>query len=319
MSNSSALVRVENIKKYFKIRKNETLKAVDGLNFNIDQGETFGIVGESGCGKSTLGNCLVRLYRPTAGNIFFADREITVLNKRDAFAFTGQVQMIFQNPYSSLNPRMTIGDLIGEGLDLHQDYSRAERVERIDYLLHLVGLDREHSNRFPHEFSGGQRQRIGIARALSVEPDFIVCDEPVSALDVSIQSQVLNLIKKLQAEMGLTYLFISHNLSVVKYIADRIGVMYLGNIVEEAEAEKLYQQPLHPYSRALLSSIPLPDPRKERQRKRLVLEGDVPSPINYPACCKFLARCSKAEKVCGEKFPELKEVTAGHYVACHLI
>jgi len=312
------LVKVKNLKKYFEISKNEILKAVDDISFDIYEGETLGLVGESGCGKSTTGRCLVRLHEPTDGEILFQDKKIDILSRSEALSFAQKVQMIFQNPYSSLNPRMTVGDIIGEGIKLHESFNDKERTERIYELLNMVGLNKDHANRFPHEFSGGQRQRIGIARSLSVNPKFIVCDEPISALDVSIQAQVINLLKKFQRNMNLTYLFIAHDLSVVKYVSDRVAVMYLGSIVEQAKSEDIYKNPLHPYTKALLSSIPIADPKIEKERKRVVLEGDVPSPINPPDCCKFVERCKYAKPICREKRPINQMIEKDHFVACHL-
>lgn len=315
---AKALVKVKNLKKYFEISKNEILKAVDDVSFDIYEGETLGLVGESGCGKSTTGRCLVRLHEPTDGEILFEDKKIDILSRSEALSFARKVQMIFQNPYSSLNPRMTVSDIIGEGIKLHESFNDKEITERIYELLNMVGLNKDHANRFPHEFSGGQRQRIGIARSLSVNPKFIICDEPISALDVSIQAQVINLLKKFQRNMNLTYLFIAHDLSVVKYVSDRVAVMYLGSIVEQAKSEDIYKNPLHPYTKALLSSIPIADPKIEKERKRVVLEGDVPSPINPPDCCKFVERCKYAKPICREKKPIRKSINQDHFVACHL-
>jgi len=313
------LIEVKDLKKHFKVGRNQILKAVDGISFNIKEGETLGLVGESGCGKSTTGRTLIRLYEATDGDVIFDGMNIHKLNRKEMKNFAKQVQMIFQDPYASLNPRMTVGDIIGEGMDIHNIRKGKERTAKIYELLETVGLNREHASRFPHEFSGGQRQRIGIARALSIEPKFIVCDEPISALDVSIQAQVVNLLEDLQEKMGLTYLFIAHDLSMVKHISDRIAVMYLGAIMELTTSEHLYDEPLHPYTQALLSAIPIPDPDIERSRSRIILEGDVPSPINPPEGCKFQKRCKYAKDICREKAPELREVKPDHFVACHLV
>ncbi len=317
MSNDDTLVEVRNLKKFFKIGEN-TLKAVNDVSFTIKRGETLGIVGESGCGKSTAGRTMLRLYDPTDGQVFFEGKDLSKLSPSEMKAMRRNIQMIFQDPYASLNPRMTVGDIIGEALDIHGLASGSKRKERIQELLSLVSLNPEHMNRFPHEFSGGQRQRIGIARALAVEPKFIVCDEPISALDVSVQAQVVNLLEQLQEKMGLTYMFIAHDLSMVKYISDRVGVMYLGKMVELADSEKLYEKPLHPYTQALLSAIPIPDPEIERTRERIVLQGDVPSPMNPPSGCHFRTRCPKAMPECAAKEPDWKEIESGHFVACHL-
>ncbi|MGI5998204.1 MAG: ABC transporter ATP-binding protein [Lutispora sp.] len=312
------LIDVKNLKKYFNVGKNQVLKAVDNVTFSINQGETIGVVGESGCGKTTVGRTLIRLYRPTEGEIYYNGKNINDLNKTEAKKYAKTAQMIFQDPYASLNPRMTVGDIIGEGIDIHGLYRNGDRQSRIYELLEKVGLNREHANRFPHEFSGGQRQRVGIARALAIEPEFIVCDEPISALDVSIQAQIVNLLMKLQKDMNLTYMFIAHDLSMIKHISDRIAVMYLGTIVELTNSNELYSNPIHPYTKALLSAIPIPDPKVEKSRSRILLEGDVPSPINPAPGCKFRKRCKYAMDVCEIKVPELKEVSVSHYVACHL-
>jgi oligopeptide transport system ATP-binding protein len=312
------LVEIKNLKKYFNVGRGAVLKAVDNVNLQIREGETVGLVGESGCGKTTLGRTIVRLYEPTAGEVLFEGKNVHKLTGQQLKEFNRKAQMIFQDPYASLNPRMTVRDIIGEGIDIHGLYKNKERTERIYELLSLVGLNKEHANRFPHEFSGGQRQRIGIARALAVEPKFIVCDEPISALDVSIQAQVINLLMELQQKLKLTYLFIAHDLSMVKYVSDRIAVMYLGVIVELATSEDLHKKPLHPYTQALLSAIPIPDPETERKKKRILLEGDVPSPINPPKGCRFVTRCRYAKPICTEQQPELKEVEKNHFVACHL-
>ncbi len=310
------LVKVENLCKYFRISRHETLKAVDNISFEIRRGETVGLVGESGCGKSTVGRCLIQLYKPTAGHIFYAGKEHKADNRKEYLEFCRKVQMIFQNPYSSLNPRMTVGEIVGAGLKIHEKLSDKEREERVKVLLEKVGLNSEHMSRFPHEFSGGQRQRIGIARALSVNPEFIICDEPISALDVSIQAQVINMLKEFQKTENLTYLFIAHDLSVVKYISDRIIVMYLGKIVETAHADELYKNPLHPYTQSLLSAIPEADPRETRQKKRIELKGEIPSPINPKACCRFAERCQFATEKCFCEEPVLQEISSGHKAAC---
>lgn len=311
------LIKVRNLKKYFEVEKGVYLKAVDDVSFDIYKGETLGLVGESGCGKSTTGRTLLNIYPATEGSVEFKGQNISKLKGKAAKDFTKSAQMIFQDPYASLNPRMLVSNIIGEGLDIHNLLKGQERTNRIHELLELVGLNKEHANRFPHEFSGGQRQRIGIARALAVNPEFIVCDEPISALDVSIQAQVVNLLEELQEKMGLTYLFIAHDLSMVRYISDRVAVMYLGSIVELADSDELYENPLHPYTKALLSAIPIPDPEIQRKRERIVLQGDVPSPINPPKGCKFVDRCPMATEQCRNQRPALKEVKPGHYVACH--
>ena len=317
MENRKKLIEVKNLSKFFQVGKGLTLKAVDNLSFYIREGETLGLVGESGCGKSTTGRTIIRLYEPTAGDIIFDGQNIAKISKAEHKEFTKKAQMIFQDPYASLNPRMTVGDIIGEGIDIHNLMNGDKRQARIYELLELVGLNREHASRFPHEFSGGQRQRIGIARALSIEPKFIVCDEPISALDVSIQAQVVNLLIKLQRELGLTYLFIAHDLSMVKHISDRVAVMYLGTMVELASSEELYMKPTHPYTQALLSAIPIPDPEIEKKRQRVLLEGDVPSPINPPPGCRFKGRCRYVRDICHTEMPVLKEVSPEHFVACH--
>ncbi len=317
MMENKKLIEVKDLKKYFYVGGNAVLKAVDGLNFFIREGETLGLVGESGCGKSTAGRTIIRLYEATGGEVIFDGINVHKLDRKQAKDFTKKAQMIFQDPYASLDPRMTVGDIIGEGIDIHNLYTGKERMERIYELLHTVGLNREHANRFPHEFSGGQRQRIGIARALAVEPKFIVCDEPISALDVSIQAQVVNLLINLQQDKKLTYLFIAHDLSMVKHISDRVGVMYLGTMVELASSTELYKRPIHPYTQALMSAIPIADPDVEKSRKRILLEGDVPSPINPPPGCRFKARCRYATDRCSQEIPEFREIDKEHYVACH--
>ncbi|HWR61959.1 MAG TPA: oligopeptide/dipeptide ABC transporter ATP-binding protein [Clostridia bacterium] len=315
---SKSLLEVRNLKKYFNMGKNSVLKAVDGVSFEIKEGETLGLVGESGCGKSTTGRTIVRLYDITGGEVIFGGRDINKLDKKELKEFSRKAQMIFQDPYASLNPKMTVGDIVGEGIDIHGLYTGKTRLERIHQLLEMVGLSSEHANRFPHEFSGGQRQRVGIARALSIEPKFLVCDEPISALDVSIQAQVVNLLTDLQQQLKLTYLFIAHDLSMVKHISDRVAVMYLGTIAEIAESDMLYEKPVHPYTQALLSAIPVPDPDVEKGRQRMLLEGDVPSPINPKPGCRFRERCRYSKSICSEESPLLKEVERGHFAACHL-
>lgn len=309
------LVEVMEVSKYFKVSEG-TLKAVNHVTLDIMKGETLGLVGESGCGKSTFGKVLMGIYRPTTGKIIYHGKKDMEISKKNLFTYSKMAQIIFQDPYSSLDPRMTVGSIVEEGMIIHNMYDKKKRQERVYELLELVGLNKEHANRFPHEFSGGQRQRIGIARALSIEPEFIVCDEPISALDVSIQSQIINLLHDLQTKLDLTYLFIAHDLNIVKYISDRIAVMYLGNIVELATSEELYSNTLHPYSQALLSAVPIPDPDKEAQKKRQILIGDVPSPINVPKGCPFAGRCPYVTEICKQEKPEL-EMKQGHLVACH--
>lgn len=313
------LVRAEGICKYFRVAGGRTLHAVEDVDLVIRRGETLGLVGESGCGKSTLGRTLMGIYTPTKGKLIYDGKELDLRKKKDRFDFTKKAQIVFQDPYASLDPRMTVGSIIEEGMIIHNMYTPKERHERMLQLLDIVGLNREHANRFPHEFSGGQRQRIGIARALAVEPEFVVCDEPISALDVSIQAQVINLLRYLQQRMGLTYLFIAHDLNIVKYISDRIAVMYLGSVMELAPSHTLYANTLHPYSKALLSAVPIPDPEKELEKKRQILEGDVPSPINKPKGCPFSSRCPQACAKCNESVPQLREVEPEHFVACHLV
>jgi oligopeptide transport system ATP-binding protein len=326
MSNNNTLLDVQNLKMYFPItqglivqRHVGDIKAVDGITFSIKHGETLGLVGESGCGKSTTGRAILQLYRPTDGDVFFKGDNLTQMKGEALRRMRRQMQMIFQDPYASLNPRMTVGNIISEPLEVHSIYSsRAERRERVQELLRVVGLNPYFVNRYPHEFSGGQRQRIGVARALAVNPEFIVCDEPISALDVSIQAQIINLLEDLQAEFGLTYLFIAHDLSVVRHISDRIAVMYLGKLAELAERDELYQNPLHPYTQALLSAVPIPDPVIEEKRQRIILEGDVPSPANPPKGCNFSTRCPRVMDVCHEVDPEFKDLGGSHWTACHL-
>ena len=316
------LVEVKHLKEYFNINmglfKTKPLKAVDDVSFTIHKGETLGLVGESGCGKTTVGRTLLHLYKPTDGEIWYDGKQIKTPD--DIKEFRKKATMVFQDPYSSLNPRMTVSDIIGEPLDVHHlCQTKKEREERILELMGHVGLNSEHASRYAHEFSGGQRQRIGIARALAVNPEFIVCDEPVSALDVSIQAQVINMFDELQDKLGLTYLFIAHDLLVVRHISDRIAVMYLGKMVELADADEIYNRPLHPYSKSLLSSVPVPDPKIARANKRIVLSGDIPSPLNAPSGCPFRTRCAYATEKCAEVMPEFKEVSKGHFVACHHI
>lgn len=318
MANKNVLMKIKDIKKHFNVGHGNILKAVDGVSLDVYKGETLGLVGESGCGKSTLGRTVIRMYDATSGEVIFNGKNVHTMNQKDLLHFNKDAQMIFQDPYASLNPRMTVGNIVGEGIDIHGIYKGAERQNRIYELLELVGLNREHANRFPHEFSGGQRQRIGIARALAIEPEFIVCDEPISALDVSIQAQIVNLLRRLQKKLGLTYLFIAHDLNMVKYISDRVAVMYLGTVAELAESEKIYNSPMHPYTQALLSAIPIPDPDIEKSRQRIILQGDVPSPINSPKGCTFCTRCPKAMEICKSDRPQLKEIAPGHKVACHL-
>jgi oligopeptide transport system ATP-binding protein len=315
---SEPLIEVNQLRKEFYLGKGKTLKAVNDISFSIRKGETLGLVGESGCGKSTVGRTLLRLYEPSSGQFLFEGKDVYRSSGAKMKALRRDMQMIFQDPYASLNPRITVMDSIGEALDIHKLMkSRAERKARIGELLELVGLRADHANRYPHEFSGGQRQRIGIARALAVKPKFIVCDEPISALDVSIQAQVVNLLKELQRGMGLTYLFIAHDLSVVKYISDRVAVMYLGKLVELAKSELLYANPLHPYTCALLSAVPIPDPEIEPLKERVIIKGDLPSAINPPSGCPFRTRCPSAQDVCSVEMPPLVEHRPGHFAACH--
>ena len=318
MKSSEVLFDIQHLKKSFKVERG-TLKAVDDVSLQIRKGETFGLVGESGCGKSTLGRLLVRLYKTTDGNILYKGKSIADFNRKDSKTFTKQVQMIFQQPYASLNPRMTIGEIIKEGMKIHHLGSPQDMDDRMRELLEMVGLNADHAKRFPYEFSGGQRQRTGIARALAVNPEFVICDEPISALDVSIQAQIINLLKRLQTELNLTYLFIAHDLSMVRYISDRVGVMYLGSLVEVAAAEELYLSPLHPYTQALISAVPKPDPVEENERSRIVLEGDVPSPINFQQGCKFAGRCKYVTDRCREETPVLRELSNDHMIACHQV
>ena len=316
------LIEVKHLKEYFDINmgmfRTKPLKAVDDVSFSINKGETLGLVGESGCGKTTVGRTILHLYKPTAGEVWYDGKKLAT--KEDIQQFRTKATMVFQDPYSSLNPRMTVADIIGEPLDIHKMYTnKKEREERILELMGYVGLNSEHASRYAHEFSGGQRQRICIARALAVNPDFIVCDEPVSALDVSIQAQVINMFDELQDKLGLTYLFIAHDLLVVRHISDRIAVMYLGKMVELADAEEIYDRPLHPYSKSLLSAVPVPDPKVARANQRIVLTGDIPSPLNAPSGCPFRTRCAYATEECAQSMPEFKEVSKGHFVACHRV
>ena len=321
MSEQKVLVSVQHLKKYFSVGKKQTLKAVDDVTFDIYKGETLGLVGESGCGKSTLGRTVIGLYPPTEGHVVFDGK---VMDGKQSAAvrreFTRRVQMVFQDPYASLNPRMKVMDIVAEGIDNHGlAKSRKERDEMVIRLLETVGLQQEHANRFPHEFSGGQRQRVGIARALALNPEFIVCDEPISALDVSIQAQVVNMLMKFQRELGLTYLFIAHDLSMIKHISDRVGVMYLGSLVELTTSDEIFDHPLHPYTQAMFSAIPLADPELENNRKRIMLHGSIPSPVNLGPGCRFAGRCPYATDRCRAESPAFKEAAPGHFVACHQV
>ena len=324
MNENETLLSVKDLVMHFPIKRGVFqhtvgyVHAVDGVSFDIRKGETLGLVGESGCGKSTTGRTILQLYKPTAGKVFFEDKELTNMKGEDLRHMRRKMQMIFQDPYASLNPRMTVEEIVGEPLIVHNLAKGREVREKVKDLLGLVGLNPAYVDRYPHEFSGGQRQRIGVARALSLQPDLIVCDEPISALDVSIQAQVVNLLEDLQEQFELTYLFIAHDLSMVRHISDRVAVMYLGIIVEISERQELYEKPLHPYTKALLSAVPIPDPVVEEKRQRMILTGDVPSPINPPSGCRFRTRCPIAADICAEKQPEFREASPGHYVACHL-
>ncbi|MCI7814517.1 MAG: dipeptide ABC transporter ATP-binding protein [Lachnospiraceae bacterium] len=318
------LLQVEDLKMYFPIKsgffsKPKVLKAVDNVNFSIQKGETMGLVGESGCGKTTVGRTILRLYNPTGGKIVYGGEDLTHLSDKEMFPYRKKMQMIFQDPYTSLDPRMTVGSIIEAPLKVHNLYQGKDREDRVRELIQMVGLKPDHINRYPHEFSGGQRQRIGIARALAVEPEFIVCDEPISALDVSIQAQVINILEEFQEKFHFSYLFISHDLSMVRHISNKVGVMYLGHLIEYASVEEMYQNMQHPYTKSLLSAVPIADPKKAAESQRVVLQGDVPSPINPPSGCPFRTRCPYAKKVCEEQVPQLKKLNEDHMVACHLV
>jgi oligopeptide transport system ATP-binding protein len=319
------LLRVEDLVMHFPIyrgvirRQVGAVHAVDGVSFSIKRGETLGLVGESGCGKSTTGRTILQLYKPTAGHVFYEDTDLTMLKREEMRFMRREMQMIFQDPYASLNPRMTVGEIIGEPLMVHGVASGKEIQQVVAHLLELVKMEPAFASRYPHEFSGGQRQRIGVARALALQPSLIICDEPISALDVSIQAQVVNLLEDLQAQFNLTYLFIAHDLSMVRHISTRVAVMYLGVIVEIADRVDLYDNPLHPYTQALLSAVPIPDPVTDAKRQRRVLEGDVPSPVDPPSGCRFRTRCWLADKICADQRPEFREITRNHFVACHMV
>jgi oligopeptide transport system ATP-binding protein len=325
MTNDDFLIRVEDLKMHFPIYRGVfqkqvgAVRAVDGITFSIKRGETLGLVGESGCGKSTTGRAILQLYKPTSGHVYYEDQDLTTLKGEELRHMRRRMQMIFQDPYASLNPRMTVGDIIGEPLIVHNVASGKEVQDRVENLLQLVKMNPSFATRYPHEFSGGQRQRIGVARALALQPAFIVCDEPISALDVSIQAQVINLLEDLQSEFHLTYLFIAHDLSMVRHISDRVAVMYLGTIAEIAGRNELYASPLHPYTQALLSAVPIPDPVIEADRRRVILEGDVPSPANPPSGCHFRTRCPLAKEICAEQNPVLREIAPDHFAACHFV
>ena len=325
-NDSGALLQVQNLVKYFPIMRGAVIRrevgrvhAVDGVSFDIKKGETLGLVGESGCGKSTTGRTILQLYRPSAGHVIYNDQDLVAMKGENLRHMRRKMQMIFQDPYASLNPRMTVGEIVSEPLIVHSLATRKEADERVGELLRLVGLNPAYANRYPHEFSGGQRQRIGVARALSLQPELIVCDEPISALDVSIQAQVINLLEDLQKQFNLTYLFIAHDLSMVRHISTRVAVMYLGVIVELANRDDLYANPLHPYSQALLSAVPIPDPFAEEKRQRRILQGEIPSPVNPPSGCRFRTRCPLAAEICAQVRPDFREVTSGHFVACHMV
>ncbi|ERJ80168.1 oligopeptide ABC transporter, ATP-binding protein AppF [Peptostreptococcaceae bacterium oral taxon 113 str. W5053] len=324
---NKVLLKIENLRKFFAIKsgfRKKYVQAVDDVSFEIRKGETLGLVGESGCGKTTLGRTVLRLHEPTAGRIIYDGEVIfdgkNVKQNKNMKDYRHKMQIIFQDPSASLDPRMTVGEIVAEALDIHNLYpDKGKRKNRVAELLDMVGLNREHANRYPHEFSGGQQQRIGIARALAVEPEFIVCDEPISALDVSIQAQIVNMLEEMQNRLGLTYLFIAHDLSVVRHISSRIGVMYLGNMVELVDAKELYKNPLHPYTKTLLSAVPIPDPEVNRNSQRIMLEGEIPSAINPPSGCRFHTRCPVATENCKTQVPEFREIEQGHFVACHLV
>lgn len=326
MSDNGALLQVNNLVKHFPIMRGAVIRrqvgavhAVDGVSFDIHPGETVGLVGESGCGKSTTGRTILQLYRATSGSVLFEGHNLVTMKGEELRKMRRKMQMIFQDPYASLNPRMTVGDIISEPLLVHGLANRKQAEERVQELLRLVGLNPAYANRYPHEFSGGQRQRVGVARALSLQPSLIICDEPISALDVSIQAQVVNLLEDLQKQFNLTYLFIAHDLSMVRHISTRVAVMYLGVIVEFAERDELYENPLHPYTQALLSAVPIPDPLAEEKRQRRVLQGEIPSPVNPPSGCRFRTRCPLAAEVCAQVRPDFREVKTGHFVACHMV
>ncbi len=326
MAGTEVLLKVENLVKHFPIMRGTifrkqvgAIRAVDGISFVVHRGDTLGLVGESGCGKSTTGRAILQLYRPTSGHVYFENTDLVKLKGEELRKMRRKMQMIFQDPYASLNPRMTVGEIIGEPLLVHNLASRKESETRVEELLQLVGLNPDYANRYPHEFSGGQRQRVGVARALALNPSLIVCDEPISALDVSIQAQVVNLLEDLQQQFNLTYLFIAHDLSMVRHISTRVAVMYLGLIVELAARDVLYANPLHPYTQALLSAVPIPDPFVEEKRKRQILQGEIPSPANPPSGCHFRTRCPLAETICAEVAPEWREIQPEHFVACHMV
>jgi oligopeptide transport system ATP-binding protein len=322
-TNNDVLLRVENLVMHFPIyrgvirRQVGSVHAVDDISFDVQRGETLGLVGESGCGKTTTGRTILQLYKPTSGHVYFNGTDLVELKREEMRHMRREMQMIFQDPYASLNPRMTVGDIISEPLIVHNAASGKEIQERVESLLDLVKMSASFANRYPHEFSGGQRQRIGVARALALQPSFIVCDEPISALDVSIQAQVINLLEELQEQLNLTYLFIAHDLSVVRHISNRVAVMYLGIIVELASRNEIYLKPLHPYTQALLSAVPIPDPVADAKRQRVILEGDVPSPVNPPSGCRFRTRCPIAEEICAEQKPDFRQLKPSHFVACH--